>query len=80
MPGDIEKAVFTTAVVLRNSCKPGTKPNYVVTNGNVNKNTGGVLFLNNVFITLSCTDNFPVPSGSGNTVTTPDGQCASGFP
>ena len=52
----------------------------VVTNGNVNKNTGGVLFLNNVFITLSCTDNIPVPSGSGNTVTTPDGQCASGFP
>ena len=52
----------------------------VVTNANVNKNTGGVLFLNNVFITLSCTDNFPVPSGSGNTVTTPDGQCASGFP
>ena len=51
-----------------------------ITNGNVNKNTGGVLFLNNVFITLSCTDNFPVPSGSGNTVTTPDGQCASGFP
>ena len=52
----------------------------VVTNGNVNKNTGGVEFLNNVFITLSCTDNVPVPSGSGNTVTTPDGQCASGFP
>ena len=52
----------------------------VVTNANVNKNTGGVLFLNNVFITLSCTDNFPVPSGSGNTITTPDGQCASGFP
>ena len=51
-----------------------------IANGNVNKNTGGVLFLDNVFITLSCTDNVPVPSGSGNTVTTPDGQCASGFP
>ena len=52
----------------------------VVENASVNKNTGGVLFLNNVFITLSCTDNFPVPSGSDNTVTFPDGQCASGFP
>ena len=51
-----------------------------IANGNVNKNTGGVLFLDNVFITLSCTDNVPVPSGSGNTVTFPDGQCASGFP
>ena len=52
----------------------------VVENASVNKNTGGVLFLNNVFITLSCTDNVPVPSGSNNTVTFPDGQCASGFP
>ena len=52
----------------------------VVTNGNVNKNTGGVEFLDNVFQFLSCTDNVPVPSGSGNTVTFPDGQCASGFP
>lgn len=51
----------------------------VVGNGNVNKNTGGVQFLGNTFQVLSCTDNNPAPSGSGNTIVFGDGQCASGL-
>lgn len=50
-----------------------------VTNGNINKNTGGVVINNNVFTSLSCTDNMPVPVGSGNIITFGDGQCNSGL-
>ena len=51
-----------------------------VTNSNISKNTGGVSIVGNTFNSLSCSDNTPAPTGSGNTVTFPDGQCASGFP
>ena len=50
-----------------------------VANGNINKNTGGVVINNNDFTTLSCTDNSPAPTGSGNTITFGDGQCSSGL-
>ena len=53
--------------------------NNLVTSGSVNKNTGGVTFINNSFETLSCTDNNPAPTGSGNSITLPDGQCATGL-
>ena len=48
-----------------------------VTNGKINKNTGGVVIINNVFTTLSCTDNIPAPIGSGNAITFGDDQCSS---
>ena len=50
-----------------------------VTNGNINKNTGGVVITNNDFEFLSCSDNTPAPTGSGNTITFGDGQCSSGL-
>ena len=48
-----------------------------ITVANVNKNTGGVEISNNNIITLSCSDNTPAPTGSGNNVNFPDGQCAT---
>lgn len=51
-----------------------------VTVGSVTKNTGGVTLTNNTFESLTCSDNTPAPTGSGNTVTFPDGQCSTGFP
>ena len=50
-----------------------------VTAGSINKNTGGVVITNNVFVTLTCADNAPAPNGSGNTITFGDGQCSSGL-
>ena len=50
-----------------------------VNNGNINKNTGGVVITNNNFEFLSCSDNTPAPTGSGNTITFGDGQCSSGL-
>ena len=50
-----------------------------ITNGNINKNTGGVVINNNVFTSLSCTDNVPAPIGNGNAITFGDGQCSSGL-
>ena len=50
-----------------------------ITNGKINKNTGGVVINNNVFTSLSCTDNVPAPNGSGNSITFGDGQCSSGL-
>ena len=51
----------------------------VITNGKINKNTGGVVINNNVFTSLSCTDNVPAPIGSNNAITFGDGQCSSGL-
>ena len=50
------------------------------TDAGVTKNTGGVTINNNTFSSLSCSDNNPAPTGTGNTITLPDGQCSSGFP
>ena len=47
--------------------------------GKINKNTGGVLINNNVFTSLSCTDNVPAPNGSNNVITFGDGQCSTGL-
>lgn len=44
----------------------------------LNKNTGSVSVSDNTFMTISCIDNSPVPTGSGNIVTVvANGQCAS---
>lgn len=44
----------------------------------VTKNTGGVSISGNTFTELSCVDNNPAPTGSGNTVTSlASGQCSS---
>ena len=48
-----------------------------ITVASVNKNTGGVDLSGNTIITLSCSDNAPAPTGSSNTITFPDGQCAT---
>ena len=50
-----------------------------ITNGKINKNTGGVVINNNVFAFLSCTDNVPAPIGNGNSISFGDGQCSSGL-
>ena len=50
-----------------------------IANGKINKNTGGVVINNNVFASLSCTDNVPAPNGSGNSISFGDGQCSSGL-
>lgn len=42
----------------------------------VNKNGGGVSISTNTITELSCVDNSPVPSGSGNQVVNALGQCA----
>ena len=44
---------------------------------NVNKNTGGVEVSDNSITALSCSDNTPVPTGNGNNIDSPDGQCAT---
>ena len=54
--------------------------NTVVSTANINKNSGGVSILRNTITTLSCSDNTPAPTGSGNTVTFSSGQCTGGFP
>ena len=51
----------------------------VIVDGSVNKNSGGVSFFGNVFESLSCSDNNPAPSGIGNTISFPIGQCATGL-
>lgn len=48
-----------------------------ITVASVNKNTGGVDISDNNITTLSCSDNTPAPTGSGNTISFPDGQCAT---
>ena len=46
------------------------------TDVNVTKNSGGVTINNNTAETLSCADNNPAPTGSGNMIAFADGQCA----
>ena len=48
-----------------------------ITVASVNKNTGGVDISGNNITTLSCSDNTPAPTGSSNTIGSPDGQCAT---
>ena len=47
-----------------------------LTDVEVSKNTGGVAIKNNTGELLTCSDNSPAPTGSGNTFTFADGQCA----
>ena len=49
----------------------------MITVASVNKNTGGVDISGNNITTLSCSDNTPAPTGSGNTIGLLDGQCAT---
>ncbi len=48
-------------------------------NAEISKNTVGTTVNNNVLATLTCVDNVPPPTGSGNTVTTPDTEQCAGF-
>ena len=52
----------------------------VITNSNIRQNLGGVSMVDNTIHSLSCSDNVPRPTGSGNNITFPAGQCSSGFP
>lgn len=47
-----------------------------LTNVIVDKNTGGVSIVKNTGELLSCADNDPAPTGSGNSFTITNGQCA----
>lgn len=52
--------------------------NNSITGASLTKNTGGVSIIGNTFETLSCVDNTPAPTGSGNSITVlADGQCSS---
>ena len=50
--------------------------NNILTVVNVSKNNGGVEITGNTIESLSCIDNTPAPTGSGNVIQFPDGQCA----
>ena len=62
----------TDAAAAGAACSSG----FGFSDADVSKNSGGVLIENNTGEGLFCTDNDPAPTGSGNSITFSDGQCA----